>query len=103
MAPAGQVNCPRWDNGHTIRRPPGACGAGHVNFSCDKCQKKYSVPDERAAGRLLRVRCKGCGHLIQVQGPPLEDDEEEAPTRAASLEQLLKLAKEKETKPKWES
>ncbi|MFN0061113.1 MAG: GYF domain-containing protein [Myxococcaceae bacterium] len=64
-----------------------------MNFSCEKCHRKYTIPDERAAGRLLRVRCKVCGHIMQIQGPP-EDEEPEALTRSVTHAELMRLVKE---------
>ena len=52
-----------------------------MNFTCDQCQKVYSIADEKVAGRAFRVTCKQCGrptwkgcglHVEQVLGnvPP---------------------------------
>jgi predicted Zn finger-like uncharacterized protein len=38
-----------------------------VNFSCDKCQKPYTIADEKVAGRSFRVTCRQCGNVIQVK------------------------------------
>ena len=38
-----------------------------MNFNCDKCQKAYTIADEKVAGRSFRVTCKQCGHVIQVK------------------------------------
>ena len=35
---------------------------------CDNCQAKYRVPDERVAGRTLRIKCRRCGDKILVRG-----------------------------------
>jgi predicted Zn finger-like uncharacterized protein len=37
-----------------------------MRFSCDSCQARYSVADERLHGRAGRVRCKRCGHVIHL-------------------------------------
>ena len=31
---------------------------------CDACQAKYQIPDERVAGRKLKIRCRKCGNAI---------------------------------------
>ena len=35
---------------------------------CDACHAKYQIPDERVAGRKLRIRCRKCGGAIIVRG-----------------------------------
>jgi predicted Zn finger-like uncharacterized protein len=64
-----------------------------MKFSCDKCNTRYSIADERVRGRVLKIRCKACNHVITVRegegsgahqlgeileaggGPPGGDDE----------------------------
>ena len=43
-----------------------------MRFQCEKCGKRYSLPDERVVGRSVRVRCKACGHGAVLTGPPEE-------------------------------
>jgi len=38
---------------------------------CEGCQAKYQVPDERVAGRKLRIKCRRCGNGIIVRGDQL--------------------------------
>ena len=35
---------------------------------CAGCQAKYQIPDERVAGRKLKIRCRKCGEAIIVRG-----------------------------------
>lgn len=35
-------------------------------FACERCGRRYSVPDERVQGRAFRVTCKACGNVIRV-------------------------------------
>ncbi|HYD40358.1 MAG TPA: zinc-ribbon domain-containing protein [Anaeromyxobacter sp.] len=35
-------------------------------FACDRCGRRYSVPDDRVQGRAFRVTCKACGQVIRV-------------------------------------
>lgn len=37
-----------------------------MRFACEQCQTKYSIPDERVRGKILKIRCKTCGCLISV-------------------------------------
>ena len=52
-----------------------------MKFACDKCNTRYSIADERVHGRVLKIRCKACNHVITVREPdaapppPLDDDE----------------------------
>ncbi len=45
-----------------------------MKFSCDRCGKKYATADNPAPGRVYKLKCKACGHLIVVkpgaEGPP---------------------------------
>ncbi len=56
-----------------------------MNFSCDKCQKAYTIADEKVAGRSFRVTCRQCGNVIQVKaaGPAPAPPATAAPAVAA--------------------
>jgi DNA-directed RNA polymerase subunit RPC12/RpoP len=41
-----------------------------VKFSCERCGKKYSTAETPAAGRIHKIDCKDCGHLIIVKASP---------------------------------
>jgi predicted Zn finger-like uncharacterized protein len=38
-----------------------------MRFACDACGKKYSTSDEPAPGKIYKLRCKACGHVIVVR------------------------------------
>lgn len=38
-----------------------------MRFVCEACQAKYQVPDDRVAGKTVRMTCRKCGHLIEVR------------------------------------
>ncbi|ADO74141.1 AgmX/PglI C-terminal domain-containing protein [Stigmatella aurantiaca] len=59
-----------------------------MNFSCDKCQRRYSIADEKVRGKTVKVRCKNCQNVISVQGPPQEMEES---TRVVSLADVERL------------
>jgi len=40
-----------------------------VNVTCDKCNKRYSIADDKVRGKSVKIRCKQCQNLISVQGP----------------------------------
>jgi predicted Zn finger-like uncharacterized protein len=45
-------------------------GTVAMKFSCGECQAKYQIPDERVAGRKLKIRCRKCGAAISLRGDP---------------------------------
>lgn len=38
-----------------------------MKFSCDQCKTKYTIADERVRGKVLKIRCKNCSHIITVR------------------------------------
>lgn len=40
-----------------------------MKFYCDNCQTKYSIAEEKVRGKVLKVRCKKCSHVITVREP----------------------------------
>lgn len=44
-------------------------GPRRVNVTCDKCNKRYSIADDKVRGKSVKIRCKQCQNLITVQGP----------------------------------
>jgi predicted Zn finger-like uncharacterized protein len=42
-----------------------------VNVTCEKCNKRYSIADDKVRGKSVKIRCKQCQNLISVQGPPV--------------------------------
>jgi hypothetical protein len=39
-----------------------------MRVQCNHCDKKYTLPKERVAGRILKIRCRQCSELFQVDG-----------------------------------
>jgi len=39
-----------------------------MKFTCGSCSAKYQIADEKIAGRTLKMKCRKCGHDIQVKG-----------------------------------
>ncbi len=39
-----------------------------MKIVCDSCSAKYSIADEKVAGRTFKIRCKKCGSSIVVKG-----------------------------------
>ncbi len=40
-----------------------------MKFYCDNCSTKYLIGDEKVRGKILRIRCKVCDHIIVVKEP----------------------------------
>ncbi len=38
-----------------------------MKFSCDRCQTRYSIGDDKVQGKVLKIRCKTCGNIIVVR------------------------------------
>lgn len=38
-----------------------------MKFVCEKCQTKYSIADEKVRRKVLKIRCKNCGNVIEVR------------------------------------
>lgn len=70
-----------------------------MKFACDKCGAKYSIADEKVHGKILRIRCKKCSHIVEVRHPGIgaAASASEAPrpaTRAAAAAATSPLAAE---------
>jgi predicted Zn finger-like uncharacterized protein len=40
-----------------------------MKFVCESCTARYVIDDERVRGKVLRIRCKECGHVMEVREP----------------------------------
>jgi predicted Zn finger-like uncharacterized protein len=47
-----------------------------MKITCQACQAKYTIADEKVAGKVVKIRCKKCGASIVING--------NEPTRASS-------------------
>ncbi len=59
-----------------------------MNFSCNKCQRRYSIADDKVRGKTVKVRCKNCQNVISVEGPPQEAEESTRVVALADVERL---------------
>jgi predicted Zn finger-like uncharacterized protein len=46
-----------------------------MKIVCDSCGAKYSIADEKVAGKVFKIRCKKCSAVIVVKGDQEETDE----------------------------
>jgi predicted Zn finger-like uncharacterized protein len=49
-----------------------------MKIVCDNCGAKYSIADEKVAGKVFKIRCKKCSEVIVVRGDQVASDEDEA-------------------------
>ena len=68
-----------------------------MKFYCDSCQTKYSIADEKVRGKVLKVRCKNCSHIITVREP---DTPKEAVPKVAAAAKKRSVAAPPKPKPK---
>jgi len=52
-----------------------------MKIVCDSCGAKYSIADEKVAGKVFKIRCKRCSQVIVVKG---NEGADAAPVAAAS-------------------
>ncbi|HUU02373.1 MAG TPA: AgmX/PglI C-terminal domain-containing protein [Myxococcota bacterium] len=38
-----------------------------MRFTCKKCQTPYTISDDKIRGKVIKVRCKRCNHLIVIR------------------------------------
>jgi predicted Zn finger-like uncharacterized protein len=55
-----------------------------MKFLCDNCKAKYQIPDERVAGKTVRMKCRKCGHQIEVRAEVTETSVSTAPPKSGS-------------------
>ena len=39
-----------------------------MKIVCDSCATKYSISDDKVRGKVFKIRCKKCSHIIVVKG-----------------------------------
>src|SRR5215471_15880620 len=39
-----------------------------MKIVCDSCGTKYSISDDKVRGKVFKIRCKKCSHIIVVRG-----------------------------------
>lgn len=63
-----------------------------MKISCQSCEAKYTIADEKVRGKVVKIRCKKCNATIVVKGteltPPVNADYDDAPTRVLDREEL---------------
>src|SRR5687768_12950851 len=49
-----------------------------MKIVCDSCGAKYSIADEKVAGKVFKIRCKKCSAVIVVRGDKVEDEKDDS-------------------------
>ncbi len=81
-----------------------------MRFLCEQCKAKYQIADEKVAGKTVRMKCRKCGHLIEVKAEvtetsvstkaPQPDGEIDDSTRVGmDVASMMKLSPGAPTKP----
>jgi len=55
-----------------------------MKIVCDSCATKYSISDDKVRGKVFKIRCKKCSHIIVVRGTT--DAASASPTAASGAE-----------------
>jgi predicted Zn finger-like uncharacterized protein len=53
-----------------------------LKFLCDNCKAKYQIADEKVAGKTVRMKCRKCGHQIEVRAAVTETSVSTSPPSA---------------------
>ena len=54
-----------------------------MKITCQSCQSKYTIADEKIHGKVAKIRCRKCGETIEVDGTRLGAEEQGAVQPAA--------------------
>ena len=63
-----------------------------MKFLCDNCKAKYQIADEKVAGKTVRMKCRKCGHQIEVRAAVTETSVASKPPEAPRPAQKSSLA-----------
>ena len=45
-----------------------------MKIICDSCGTKYSISDDKVRGKVFKIRCKKCSHIIVVRGGESQEE-----------------------------
>lgn len=55
-----------------------------MKITCQSCQAKYTIADEKIHGKVAKIRCRKCGETIEVDGTALGAPPAEPPAEVAT-------------------
>lgn len=61
-----------------------------MKFLCDNCKAKYQIADDKVAGKTVRMKCRKCGHQIEVRAAVTETSTSSALNELESPSQISK-------------
>ncbi|AKV03451.1 Signal recognition particle receptor protein FtsY [Labilithrix luteola] len=61
-----------------------------MKFLCDNCKAKYQIADDKVAGKTVRMKCRKCGHQIEVRAAVTETSVSSALNELESPSQISK-------------
>ncbi|MDB4933609.1 MAG: Signal recognition particle receptor protein FtsY [Labilithrix sp.] len=64
-----------------------------MKFLCDNCKAKYQIADEKVAGKTVRMKCRKCGHQIEVRAAVTETSVSTSPPAAPGADAPRPAAK----------
>ncbi len=65
-----------------------------MKFHCDRCQTRYSIADERVRGKILRIRCKNCSHVVTLRETGVQSAAKKQAAVAASPAATAQIRKQ---------
>jgi predicted Zn finger-like uncharacterized protein len=71
-----------------------------VKFLCDLCKAKYQIPDERVAGKTVRMKCRKCEHMIEVRAAVTETSIDPSKAAREAAESALAAKAPAKTAPR---
>lgn len=60
-----------------------------MKIVCESCGAKYSIADEKVAGKVFKIRCKRCSEAIVVRGDRPTEDQPISPSRPAGSDEAV--------------
>src|SRR5262249_22207799 len=81
-------------------------GSPELILTCENCLRRYSVAEQMLRGKAIRLRCKGCQHIIVVPAAAATPKRSgaqggTAPRNGASWHGLSVVASPVETSSRW--
>lgn len=43
-----------------------------MKFLCDICKAKYQIADDKVAGKTVRMKCRRCGHVVEISAAQVD-------------------------------
>src|SRR5690242_8242657 len=63
-----------------------------MKISCQSCQSKYNVADEKVQGKIVKIRCRKCGATIVVNATGSASANGSVPAPAATAAPVAQAA-----------